>query len=161
MSKDIKIGDKVKLKCYRGDKPYTYYTVVDLPFIEPKTKQPLVKTKAPGVPGSSSRAVSLLSLLRPYSPSSRVLSPDSSTRLIHAPCVNSAPAVATIISKMNYDFVHGSSDVLIIHPTLGCCTFSWTSAAATSRRFASTSSPSVLGDHRSLCETDHPGPYVT
>ena len=51
MSEDIKIGDKIKLKCYRGDKPYAYYTVVELPFIEPKTKKSLVKTKAPGVPG--------------------------------------------------------------------------------------------------------------
>ena len=51
MNKDIKIGDKIKLKCYRGDKPYTYYTVVELPFIEPKTKKLLVKTKAGGVPG--------------------------------------------------------------------------------------------------------------
>ena len=51
MSKDIKIGDKIKLKCYRGDEPFVYYEVVELPFIEPKTKQLLVKTKAPGVPG--------------------------------------------------------------------------------------------------------------
>tara|TARA_E500000178_G_C16976817_1_gene733762 strand:- start:630 stop:836 length:207 start_codon:yes stop_codon:yes gene_type:complete len=51
MSKDIKIGDKVKLKCYRGDKEYVYYTVVSLPFIEPKTKMPLIKTKADDIPG--------------------------------------------------------------------------------------------------------------
>jgi len=48
---NIKIGDKIKLKCYRGNKEYVYYTVVDLPFIDPKTKLPLVKTKAPDVPG--------------------------------------------------------------------------------------------------------------
>ena len=51
MNKDIKIGDKGKLKCYRGDKEFTYYTVISLPFIEPKTKMPLIKTKADGVPG--------------------------------------------------------------------------------------------------------------
>ena len=51
MSKDIKIGDKVKIKCYRGNKEYSYYTVVELPFIEPKTKMPLIKTKVDGVPG--------------------------------------------------------------------------------------------------------------
>ena len=51
MNKDIKIGDKVKLKCYRGDKEFTYYTVISLPFIEPKTKMPLIKTKADGIPG--------------------------------------------------------------------------------------------------------------
>ena len=51
MSKDIKIGDKVKLKCYRGEKDFAIYTVVALPYIEEKTKQLLVKTNAPGVPG--------------------------------------------------------------------------------------------------------------
>ena len=51
MNKDIKIGDKVKLKCYRGDKPFVYYEVVELPFLEPKSKTCLVKTKAYGVPG--------------------------------------------------------------------------------------------------------------
>ena len=51
MSEDIKIGDKIKLKCYRGSEEYVYYTVVKLPFIEPKTKMLLVKTKADGVPG--------------------------------------------------------------------------------------------------------------
>ena len=51
MSKDIKIGDKIKLKCYRGDEPFLYYTVVELPFIETKSRTWLVKTKAPGVPG--------------------------------------------------------------------------------------------------------------
>ena len=51
MNKNIKVGDKIKLKCYRGNKEYVYYTVVDLPFIDPKTKLPLVKTKAPDVPG--------------------------------------------------------------------------------------------------------------
>ena len=51
MNVDIKIGDKIKLKCYRGNEKYVYYTVVELPFIEPKTKLPLVKTKALGVPG--------------------------------------------------------------------------------------------------------------
>ena len=51
MSKDIKIGDKVKLKCYRGDRPFVYYEVVELPYLEPKTKMFLVKTKANGVPG--------------------------------------------------------------------------------------------------------------
>jgi hypothetical protein len=48
---DIKIGDKIKLKCYRGDNEYTYYTVVDLPFLEPKSNRWLIKTKANGVPG--------------------------------------------------------------------------------------------------------------
>jgi len=51
MKEDISVGDKIKLKCYRGNKEYVYYTVVELPFIEPKTKMPLVKTKADGVPG--------------------------------------------------------------------------------------------------------------
>ena len=51
MSKDIKIGDKIKLKCYRDNEEYVYYTVVELPLIEPKTKMPLVKAKADGVPG--------------------------------------------------------------------------------------------------------------
>ena len=47
----IKVNDKIKLKCYRGNKEFVYYTVVELPFVEPKTKMVLVKTKATGIPG--------------------------------------------------------------------------------------------------------------
>ena len=51
MSKDLKIGDKIKLQCFRGDQQFVYYEVVELPYIEPKTNMSLVKTKAKGVPG--------------------------------------------------------------------------------------------------------------
>ena len=52
MNKDIKIGDKVKLRCYRGEKEFVCYEVTELPYIEPMTKMPLVKTKAEGIPGN-------------------------------------------------------------------------------------------------------------
>ena len=48
---NIKINDKVKLKCYRGDSEFAYYTVVSLPFEVDSTGVMMVKTKAEGVPG--------------------------------------------------------------------------------------------------------------
>ena len=47
----INVGDRIKLKCFRGEEEFTYRVVVELPFIEPKSGQPMVKTKAAGVPG--------------------------------------------------------------------------------------------------------------
>jgi hypothetical protein len=41
----------VKLKCYRGDSEFAYYTVVSLPFEVDSTGVMMVKTKAEGVPG--------------------------------------------------------------------------------------------------------------
>ena len=54
MSKDIKIGDKVKLKCYRGEKEFTIYTVVALPYVEEKSGCTMVKATTPDCPGTFS-----------------------------------------------------------------------------------------------------------
>ena len=51
MSKDIKIGDKVKLKYYRGKEEFGIYTLVALPYIEEKTGCTMVKATLPDCPG--------------------------------------------------------------------------------------------------------------
>ena len=57
MSKDIKIGDKVKLKCYRGEKEFVIYTIVAPPFIEEKSGNTMVKATISTCPGTFSFGV--------------------------------------------------------------------------------------------------------
>lgn len=52
MNKDIKVGDKVKLKCYRGDEKFAIYTVVAPPFIQEKSGSTMVRTTTPDCPGT-------------------------------------------------------------------------------------------------------------
>ena len=61
----IKKGDKIKLTCYRGEKEFVYYTVVDNPFISEPSGTVMVKTIAPGVPGPFNIPVkSILEVIR-------------------------------------------------------------------------------------------------
>ena len=54
MSKDIKIGDKVKLKYYSGKEEFGIYTIVTLPYIEEKSGCTMVKATTPDCPGTFS-----------------------------------------------------------------------------------------------------------
>ena len=68
MSKDIKIGDKVKLKCYRGEEEFAIYTVVVPPYVEEKSGCTMVKATTTDCPGTFSFGIEyIIEVVREHS----------------------------------------------------------------------------------------------